>query len=66
MERHDEVRRKVKRLGVTNGEDGATGEAEQDGSMDTWLEKKWIDFKSALNLMPHIPESIKRQIVEEL
>lgn len=34
------------------------------GSMDTWLEKKWIDFESALDLMPHIPESIKRQIVE--
>jgi hypothetical protein len=34
------------------------------GSIDMWLNQKFVDFESALDLMPHIPESIKRQILE--
>jgi len=34
------------------------------GSIDMWLQQKFIDFESALDLMPYMPESTKRQILE--
>jgi len=35
---------------------------QQVGSLDSWLEKGYINFEEMLDLIPHIPESFKRSI----
>lgn len=35
---------------------------QQVGSLDNWLEKQYITFPEMLDLIPHIPESFKRDV----